>query len=203
MQQMISGNTKRKKEKIGMQIYLAGNCGKEMRPLMVSIAEYIRKIKLTSKEKINVYCPFELQIDEKDEHGNWKMTQEGWGTKVFLFDEDAIRKCDLFLMISEGRISSAGTNFELGLAYGLKKRTSVIQITREDTSLMTWGGSTDFINLREPICLYLPTKKQIFDNQRELYESALKILKEKITTIILNAYRNGDPIKDICLTHLT
>ena len=121
-----------------MKIYLAGSCAPERRNLMVAIAKYLRTL-----EKIEVYCPFELNIPNA-----WDMTQEEWSMKVFDADEKAIRNCDLFLMISEGRVSSAGTNWEQGYAYGLDKFIGVIQTTDTPTSLMTYSSANAFYNVK-------------------------------------------------------
>ena len=171
-----------------MNIYLAGNCGKDMRYFMKEIAKHIRKIDLG--EEIECYCPFDLKIDEKDENGNWKMEKEVWGLAVFEADKKAIDNCDIFLMISEGRMSSAGTNWELGYAYALNKRTSVIQILNTDTSLMTFGGCTDFANV-------------IVQPERHWLEKVLEETKKKID-LFVTAYKvKSEPVKDKCLTNLT
>ena len=63
-------------------------------------------------------------------------------------DKDAIDNCDVFLMISQGRISSAGTNWEQGYAYGIGKYIGVIQITDTPTSLMTYSSADCFCNVK-------------------------------------------------------
>ena len=50
------------------------------------------------------------------------------------------------LVVSLGRISSAGTNWEQGYAYGIGKLVCVMQIGDECTSLMTYCGCNAFIN---------------------------------------------------------
>ena len=118
-----------------MKIYLAGPCDSENRTLMVSIAKQLRDM------KYEVYCPFELKIENA-----WDMSQEEWANRVFHADITAIKDCDFVVMISHGRISSAGTNWEQGYAYALKKPIYVFQITNEPTSLMTFCGCTEFWN---------------------------------------------------------
>ena len=117
------------------KIYLAGPCDSENRTTMVNVAQYIRSLGYT------VYCPFELKIENA-----WDMSQENWSKAVFDKDIEAINNCDIFLMISLGRESTAGTNFEQGYAYALKKRILVFQITEKPTSLMTYCGCHDFNN---------------------------------------------------------
>lgn len=116
-------------------IYLAGSCSSEQRTLMVTIAEFLRK------NNQDVYCPFELKIPNA-----WDYPQEEWAKMVFDADKSAIDKCDLFLMISPGRTSTAGTNWEQGYAYALGKKTIIVQYTEDKTSLMTYCGCTKFIN---------------------------------------------------------
>ena len=122
------------------KIYLAGSCAPEHRNIMVKAAEFLR-----SKE-FDVFCPFELKLDEKDENGNWKLTQEEWSQQVFEHDKAAIDAADIFLMISPGRVSTAGTNWEQGYAYANNKLILVFQYTEEKTSIMTYCTANDFIN---------------------------------------------------------
>lgn len=121
-----------------VKIYLAGSCAPEQRNLMVAIAKYLRTFK-----NIGVYCPFELEVPNA-----WDISQEEWSEKVFMADKDAIDNCDVFLMVSQGRISSAGTNWEQGYAYGIGKYIGVIQITDTPTSLMTYSSADCFCNVK-------------------------------------------------------
>ena len=121
-----------------LKIYLAGSCAPEQRNLMVAIAKYLRSFK-----NVGVYCPFELEIPNA-----WDISQEEWSEKVFMADKDAIDNCDIFLMISQGRMSSAGTNWEQGYAYGIGKYIGVIQITDTPTSLMTYSSANCFCNVK-------------------------------------------------------
>jgi len=49
-------------------------------------------------------------------------------------------------MISSGRESTAGTNWENGYAYALNKHIVTIQITNKSTSLMTYASASEFFN---------------------------------------------------------
>ena len=60
----------------------------------------------------------------------------------FFIDDNS----NIVIVISVGRISSAGTNWEQGYAYAKGKVVYVFQITDELTSLMTYNGCTYFIN---------------------------------------------------------
>ena len=120
------------------KIYLAGSCSSNKRTFMKKIAEELRK------RKYIVYCPFELKIENA-----WDMSQEEWSNRVFSHDVAAINNCDIFLMISDGRNSTAGTNFEQGYAYAKRKHIIVVQYTENETSLMTYCGCDFFINTDE------------------------------------------------------
>lgn len=119
-----------------MKIYLAGSCSKSERGRMEEIAAVLRE------KGYKVYCPFELKIPNA-----WDYPQETWAQKVFDADVAAIDDCDFMVMISEGRISSAGTNWEQGYAWAKNKPVFVFQYTNDSTSLMTYSGCTRFINL--------------------------------------------------------
>lgn len=119
-----------------MKIYLAGSCGTDRRTQMQKIATALRRL------DYEVYCPFELKIENA-----WDMPQEEWAQKVFEADIAAIDACDLVVMISPGRISTAGTNWEQGYAYAKGKKVFVFQYTREPASLMTYCGCDNFTAL--------------------------------------------------------
>lgn len=128
-----------------MKVYLAGSCGSDRRTHMVEIGKALRKV------GFEVYCPFELQIPNA-----WDMSQEAWATKVFIADTQAIDSSDVVVLISPGRISTAGTNWEQGYAYAKGKRVVVFQYTEEATSLMTYCGCHSFVGLKDE-CVKMPT----------------------------------------------
>ena len=116
-------------------IYLAGSCSSEQRTIMQNAANALTKL---GKK---VYCPFNLKI----EHA-WDYSQEVWANVVFEKDLEMLDKADIVVVISPGRSSSAGFNWEQGYAYAKGKIVIVIQYTDENTSLMTYSGSTLFVN---------------------------------------------------------
>lgn len=120
-----------------MRIYLAGPCDSENRSMMVNAAKMIRNC----EDNIELYCPFELKIENA-----WDYPQEEWAQMVFDKDVEAIDNCDIMILISLGRISSAGTNWEQGYAYAKGKKIIVFQITDTPTSLMTYCGCKYFLN---------------------------------------------------------
>lgn len=135
-----------------MKIYLAGPCDTENRYNMVQIAKVFREY-----GQYEVYCPWELKIENA-----WNISQEEWARKVFEADIKAIQDCEIFVMISSGRESTAGTNWENGYAYALNKYIIVIQITDKPTSLMTYASSSIFLNSSYTDAL--KTIKQIIDS---------------------------------------
>ena len=147
-----------------MRIYLAGPCDSENRSMMVQIAKEIRNY----DSNIELYCPFELKIENA-----WDYSQEEWAQMVFNKDIEAINNCDVMIMISLGRISSAGTNFENGYMFALNKPIYVIQITDSPTSLMTYCGCKCFLNSsKDEIAhdLYWILEKLYYDNDIDYYK---------------------------------
>jgi nucleoside 2-deoxyribosyltransferase len=127
-----------KEDKILKKIYLAGSCSAEMRTNLVHLAQHLRN---NLFQNFEVYCPFELKIPNA-----WDLSQEEWAMEVYLADVAAIRECDYFLMVTPGRNSTAGTNWEQGYAYGIQKPVIVAQYTNDNTSLMTYWGCDHFRN---------------------------------------------------------
>lgn len=121
------------------KIYLAGSCSKEDRSYMEQVASALRE------KGYEVYCPFELQIPNA-----WSYSQERWAMMVFDEDIVALDACDFVVMITKGRMSSAGTNWEQGYAYAKGKPVFVFQRTDSETSLMTYCGCTRMENVRGP-----------------------------------------------------
>ena len=123
-----------------MNIYLAGPCDSEHRSLMVQVKKSITQF--INAETDTVYCPFELKIDNA-----WDMSQEAWSREVFTHDCKAMEECDFAILISYGRESSAGTNWEQGYLYAMGKKIFVLQVTDKPTSLMTYCGCFNFYNI--------------------------------------------------------
>ena len=121
-----------------MKIYLGGSCSSDKRTLMMNIATELRK------HNYDVYCPFEMKIPNA-----WDMSQEEWSQKVFEEDLKHLDECEIFLMISSGRISTAGTNWEQGYAYAKRKKIIVLQYNDTNTSLMTYCSADKFVNSNE------------------------------------------------------
>lgn len=149
------------------QVYLAGPCDSDNRTMMVHIAGILRKL------GFSLYCPFELKIPNA-----WDMSQEDWAQEVFNKDIEAINECDFMIMISTGRKSTAGTNWEQGYAFALKKPIYVFQVTDAPTSLMTYCGCTSFYGRENDI------EKQIRSIVGEFFWGRDKERKEPCKTIL-------------------
>lgn len=153
-----------------MRIYLAGPCDSENRSMMVSIAKEIRNY----YDDIELYCPFELKIKDA-----WDYPQEQWAQMVFDKDVEAINDCDAMIVISFGRISSAGTNWEQGYAFARKKIVVVLQITDSPTSLMTYCGCKYFLNT---------SKDQLIQNLywilERLYDNSINYYSNECRTVL-------------------
>lgn len=150
-----------------MKYYIAGPCDSNNRYIMHEVKQAIE----TFKEKDDsIYYPFEFKVENA-----WDFTQEVWAQKVYDNDIKHIREADVLIVISLGRTSSAGTNFEQGYAAALNKKIYVIQVTDQPTSLMTYCGSTYFYSAS--IDTIWNTIQAIFK-----YPSSLKIHCDTVLT---------------------
>ena len=120
-----------------LKIYLAGSCSNENRNLMMEIATFLRR------NNYEVLAPFEYKVPNE-----WSICQESWARDVFEHDCEMIKEASMVLVITPGRNSTAGTNWEQGYAYGLGKLICVAQIGDEPTSLMTYNGCNYFMNIQ-------------------------------------------------------
>jgi len=96
----------------------------------------IKAKKILEDRGFKVYAPWEVIIENA-----WDYSEEEWAYLVFKNDEKAIKECEFVVMLSYGRISSAGTNWECGYAYGIGKRVLVVEMTNKQMSLMVMNGS--------------------------------------------------------------
>lgn len=82
-----------------------------------------------------VYNPSEHVISHA-----WDYPNTEWGLMVFQADIQAIQDCDYVVVLSYGRDSTAGTNWEAGYAYGLNKRIILVEMTDKPMSLLLANG---------------------------------------------------------------
>ena len=82
-----------------------------------------------------VYVPVENFIPNA-----WDYPNTEWGLMVFNSDVQAINKCDVLVLLSYGRMGTAGCNWEAGYAFGIGKKIIVVEMTDEVMSLMVANG---------------------------------------------------------------
>lgn len=70
-----------------------------------------------------VYLPLEHKIINAWDYPNYQ-----WGKMVFDNDVKAINNCDIVVVLSYGRESTAGTNWEAGYAWGIGKNVIVVEM---------------------------------------------------------------------------
>lgn len=114
-----------------MKVYLASPFFDDM-----DRANAIEATKILRNKGLEVYLPLEHKIENA-----WDYTNHEWGRLVFEADKKAVDDCDTLVCLSYGRFSSAGTNFEVGYAYGTGKKVIVVEMPKvELMSLMTMNG---------------------------------------------------------------
>ena len=69
-----------------MKIYLAGPCDSENRSMMIHAAKIIRNC----DDNIELYCPFELKIENA-----WDYSQEEWAQMVFDIETQPIAELQM------------------------------------------------------------------------------------------------------------
>ena len=112
-----------------MKIYLSSTLNPDKRGNMKTAVDILRKA------DFEVYDPSEHII----EHA-WDYPNNEWGLMVFQADIQAIQECDYVVMLSYGRNSTAGANWESGYAFGVGKKIIVVEMTDEPMSLLVANG---------------------------------------------------------------
>lgn len=114
-----------------MRIYLAASLSSERRDTMYKVLAHLRG------RGYEVYGPVEHSIDNA-----WDYSNKEWGRLVFEADVAAIKSSDIVVAISYGRTATtAGTNWEIGYAYGIGKKVIVVEMDKGVQSLMVSNGS--------------------------------------------------------------
>lgn len=126
-----------------MKIYLASTLQKNKRGEM----EEARDILVNQGH--SVYVPGEQKID-----GAWEYSNQDWARLVFEADIRAIKECDVVVMLSQGRKSTAGVNWEAGYAYGIGKKVIVVEMTNKPMSLMVSNGGHAVVEGLAGLCEY-------------------------------------------------
>lgn len=112
-----------------MKIYLAASLSNDKREDLWKAVEILRK------SDHDVYVPLEHTIPNA-----WDYPNDEWGLMVFTEDIAAIQDSDTVVLLSYGRLSTAGANWEAGFAYGIGKKVIVVEMTSEVMSLMVANG---------------------------------------------------------------
>ena len=112
-----------------MKIYLATPFLSERRNDMAEARDILRG------QGHEVYVPVENFIPHA-----WDYPNDEWGLMVFMSDVKAIDWCDVLVLLSYGRLGTAGCNWEAGYAYGRGKKVIVVEMTDEIMSLMVANG---------------------------------------------------------------
>ena len=107
------------------RIYLASPFfGEKERQNVLKVSEMLRS------DGHEVYVPLEHKIANA-----WDLPNYEWGKAVFETDLNALENSDIVICLSYGRISSTGTNWEAGYAFGMD--IPVIVVEMEDVNLMS------------------------------------------------------------------
>lgn len=127
------------------RIYIAAPFHQEHhRANAIKVAEILRK------RGHCVYLPLEHKIQDA-----WTYPNYIWGKMVFNNDIDAIDESDCVIVLSYGRESTAGTNWEAGYAYGKRKHVVVIEMPEVKLmSLMVANGRTATLKSIEELKYY-------------------------------------------------
>ena len=130
-----------------MKIYLATTIGK---PGGIYRRNAQKAKNLLESLGHTVLAPWETKIP-----GAWEMSNLEWGRKVFESDIEHIEESDAVIVLSYGRESTAGANWECGYAYGRGKKVLVVEISSPKImSIMVSNGSWAVINGLEEVEKY-------------------------------------------------
>lgn len=114
------------------RLYLATPVGDPDSPQRVGANEAAQ---ILTELGFDVYCPWKMHIPHA-----WDYPNDEWGLMVFTRDIAELDKADIVVVLSYGRESTAGTNWEAGYAYGANKKVIVVEMTDAVMSLMVANG---------------------------------------------------------------
>ena len=113
-----------------LKIYIAGSISREFRSSVNELTEGIRR------RGFEVYAPLEHTVENA-----WDWPNDEWGLQVFRMDVEAINASDIVVVLSWGRrMTTAGTSWEHGYAYGVGKKILFVEMNNEEQSLMCANG---------------------------------------------------------------
>lgn len=102
------------------KIYLASSLNEEVRD------EIIKAKTILENAGFEVYYPLDYKIPNA-----WDYPNAEWGLMVFQNDIYAIDNCDYLVLLTHGRNSTAGANWEAGYAFGKGKKVIVVEMFNE------------------------------------------------------------------------
>ena len=117
---------------MGNKIYLAasfGAVGSEKRKYAGTAATILKD------KGFDVFCPWDYIVPHA-----WDYPNDEWGQMVFMNDVHAMDNADIVVVLSYGRDSTAGTNWEAGYAFGIGKHVILVEMTDSIMSLMVANG---------------------------------------------------------------
>ena len=79
----------------------------------------------------------------------WDYPNQEWGLMVFTADLQHLQECDIVVVLSYGRIGTAGTAWEQGFAYAKCKKILVVEMTNHIQSLMVINGANAVIKFKD------------------------------------------------------
>lgn len=95
-----------------------------------------------------VYVPQEHTIENA-----WDLSNKDWAEQVYLNDIEAIRECEMVMILNFGMYSDSGTAWEAGCAYAMGKKTIQVLCGGNNAtySLMMMNGCDKVISLRDVV----------------------------------------------------
>ena len=95
-----------------------------------------------------VYVPQEHTVE-----GAWDLSNKDWAEQVYLNDIEAIRECEMMMILNFGMYSDSGTAWEAGYAYAMGKKTIQVLCGGNNAtySLMMMNGCDKVISLRDVV----------------------------------------------------
>ena len=95
-----------------------------------------------------VYVPQEHTIENA-----WDLSNKDWAEQVYLNDIEAIRECEMVMILNFGMYSDSGTAWEAGYAYAMGKKTIQVLCGGNNAtySLMMMNGCDKVISLRDVV----------------------------------------------------
>ena len=95
-----------------------------------------------------VYVPQEHTIENA-----WDLSNKDWAEQVYLNDIEAIRECEIVMILNFGMYSDSGTAWEAGYEYAMGKKSIQVLCGGNNAtySLMMMNGCDKVISLRDVV----------------------------------------------------